>query len=258
MTDNSSPALTAFEALLALREHAMRNPTDSDAVFARFCAENLNVSRSQLFQDILVVLLMGGKPNGYFVEFGAGDGITLSNTYLLEKRLRWNGILAEPARCWHDKLSANRSAAIDRRCVWSRSGERRSFFETSIGEFSTLTEFRERDFNKVARQTGTTYEVETVSLNDLLASHNAPAAIDYMSIDTEGSEWEILQAFDFDKYQVGILTVEHNYCEPDRTQIFDLLAGKGFIRILEPFSKFDDWYVQRSVIQQISTPPANR
>jgi FkbM family methyltransferase len=192
--------------------------------------------------------MLRGKPNGYFVEFGATDGIGLSNTYLLESRLQWKGILAEPARCWHDNLKKNRTAAIDTRCVWNKTGEALTFLETELAELSTLADFRDRDFNKSGRTIGKTYKVNTVSLNDLLLKHNAPADIDYMSVDTEGSEFNILNSFDFKRYQVKIITVEHNFCEPDRKQIFDLLTSKNYERIFEPFSKFDDWYAQKSIL----------
>ena len=48
-----------------------------------------------------------GKKN-FFVEFGATNGITHSNTYMLEKELNWDGILVEPARIWHEELIMNR------------------------------------------------------------------------------------------------------------------------------------------------------
>lgn len=57
------------------------------------------------------------KQNGFFVEFGATNGIDLSNTYLLETEFGWNGILAEPDKYWHTSLIANRTAIIDIRCV---------------------------------------------------------------------------------------------------------------------------------------------
>jgi hypothetical protein len=94
---------------------------------------------------------------------------------------------------------------------------------------------------------GTTYAVETVSLNDLLAEQQAPRQIDYLSIDTEGSEWPILETFDVSKYDINVITVEHNFCEPDRRRIYDRLTQSGFVRVLEPFSKFDDWYVKRTI-----------
>jgi hypothetical protein len=65
-----------------------------------------------------------------------------------------------------------------------------------------------------------------------------------MSIDTEGSEFDILRGFDFHKYDVRVMTVEHNYT-PNRVKIFNLLSEKGFKRVFEEFSGVDDWYVKR-------------
>ena len=242
-----------FAALRAFREHSAHNPDYGPANFVKFCAANFADSSAQLFQDLLVMFLMQGKRNGFFVEFGAGDGINLSNTFLLEKQLQWTGILAEPARCWHESLTRNRSAIVERRCVWSRSGETLDFLEASSAEVSTIAEFRDRDFNREERQGGVTYPVTTISLNDLLAVHKAPPIIDYLSIDTEGSEYPILEAFDFERYRVNILTVEHNFCEPERGNILGLLTGKGYVRILDFLSRFDDWYVLESFLEHAPT-----
>src|SRR3990167_7150651 len=68
---------------------------------------NLRKSKSQHRQDLFVLSQLNFKRNGYFVEFGATNGIDLSNTYLLEKEFGWAGILAEPAKCWHKDLKKN-------------------------------------------------------------------------------------------------------------------------------------------------------
>ena len=60
--------------------------------------QRLYCRERKLRQDILVAVLARFKRNGYFVEFGATDGVYLSNTFLLEQQLGWTGILAEPAR----------------------------------------------------------------------------------------------------------------------------------------------------------------
>ena len=59
--------------------------------------------------------------------------------------------------------------------------------------------------------------------------YNAPKNIDYLSIDTEGSEYEILKTFDFDKYNSKVITCEHNYT-PARNKIYSLLSANGYQR----------------------------
>ena len=87
----------------------------------------LEKSKSQLAQDIFVVANTTHKKNNFFVEFGATDGITISNTYLLEKELNWKGILIEPASIWHKDLEKNRKCIIDKRCIYSETGKTMKF-----------------------------------------------------------------------------------------------------------------------------------
>jgi hypothetical protein len=75
-------------------------------------------SQSQLKQDLFVLSEFQIKKNGFFVEFGATNGIDLSNTYLLEKEFNWIGILCEPAKFWHRSLGENRTSFIEHKCVW--------------------------------------------------------------------------------------------------------------------------------------------
>jgi FkbM family methyltransferase len=246
------PVIACFDGLLGIRDtvrHYLKdNPNDPRGHFANYCAVHAMNSQAQLFQDLLVLFFLRDKRNGFFVEFGASNGRDLSNTFVLETYFGWTGILADPARCWHAALKANRKAKIDTRCVWSRTGAQLDFSETDIAELSTLADLVDKDFNKEARKKSRTYSVQTVSLDDLLKAHDAPREIDYMSIDTEGSELEILRNFKFDDYDIKIMTVEHNFVERDRQEIFKLLTGKGFMRVFEPLSKFDDWYVKRSIL----------
>jgi hypothetical protein len=88
-----------------------------------------------------------------------------------------------------------------------------------------------------------TYNVETISLLDMLDKYNAPSIIDYMSIDTEGSEYEILKAFDFNRYKFKVISCEHNFTSA-RDSIHRLLESKGYERKYEHLSQWDDWYVR--------------
>ena len=198
--------------------------------------------QSQLGQDVFALSLLGPHQRGFFVEFGATNGVALSNSFLLETEFHWSGILCEPAMGWKSHLVKNRTAAIDTRCVFSESGLSLSFSETSIPELSTIDGFGESDESKVSRRSRKTYEVETVSLLDLLREHNAPNHIDFLSVDTEGSEFEILNAFDFSKYSFGAICVEHNYTAT-RAKVRDLLLSKGYRQVYSELSDFDDWFV---------------
>jgi len=202
----------------------------------------LDVSKSQLRQDLLVLITSNFKKNGYFVDFGATDGFNLSNTLLLEKKFNWNGILAEPAKAWHEKLRYNRNSIIDTRAVWKETGETLIFNEVKEYELSTIDEFSNNDLHAEKRSFGSKYVVHSVSLLDLLIDNDAPPIIDYLSIDTEGSELQILSNFDFSKYKFRIITCEHNYTI-NRDAIHDILISNGYKRILESVSDFDDWYI---------------
>ena len=205
----------------------------------------MSQSKAQLFQDILAAGINNFKKSGYFVEFGATDGVSLSNTYLLETILEWRGILAEPAKNWREQLLLNRKCSITTKCVWRKSNEFLDFTEANEGELSSLTEFTQNDMHAQKRQNKKTYTVKTITLMDLLKSHDAPNSIDYLSIDTEGSEFAILQNFNFNEYRFNLITVEHNYTE-QRDNIFDLLIAAGYVRIFEEISYYDDWYIPKS------------
>jgi FkbM family methyltransferase len=206
-------------------------------------------SKSQLNQDLFVLSELGFKRNGFYVEFGACDGLMFSNSFALENEYGWSGILAEPARSFKESLIKNRpKSKLDFRCVWLESNKTITFNEPTEGELSTINEFSDHDYayNSVLsgkRDNGAKYEVETISLIDLLNKHDAPKEIDYLSIDTEGSEFDILNNFDFDAYDIKIITCEHNWT-PYRSKIFNLLQSKGFQRKYEQYSRWDDWYVK--------------
>jgi FkbM family methyltransferase len=208
-----------------------------------FFVRNLKRSKSQYRQDLFVLQQLNLKKNGYFVEFGATNGVDISNTYLLETEFGWNGILAEPARCWHADLLKNRKASIELDCVWKETSSILTFNEVGNPDLSTISAYNSSDFWREDRQTGKTYDVKTISLNDLLRKHKAPRHIDYLSIDTEGSEFEILNSFDFEEYSFSVITCEHNF-SPMREKIHALLSKHGYSRKFESVSKYDDWYVK--------------
>jgi len=204
----------------------------------------LDKSKSQLLQDIFVLTETNFMRGGYFVEIGAANGIDLSNTYLLEKFYSWKGILVEPASTFLEEIQKNRpKASIETLCVWSDSISTLDFNETKSPEYSTIDSFSNKDKHKYNRHKGRVYKVKTISINDLLEKYNSPKIIDYLSIDTEGSEYEILKNLNFEKYIFRVITVEHIYGK-NRQLIHDLMAKNGYSRKFEELSLYEDWYTK--------------
>lgn len=233
----------------ALSSERYKTPSDHESIFIRQCLRNYNVSKAQLFQDVFALHALSWRKSGFFVEFGATNGEDLSNTYLLEKNFAWKGILSEPNPVWHKDLNKSRQCTIDHRCVWSETGSNIMFSYSDVdAEFATAEIFQLSDMHAKIRKDFKIMEVETVSLNDLLYQNQAPSVIDYLSIDTEGSELEILTPFDFKNYHVNVITVEHNFNDSARERIFRLLNANGFTRQFENLSQWDDWYVNSHIV----------
>jgi FkbM family methyltransferase len=176
------------------------------------------------------------------VEIGATDGVNFSNTYLLEKYMEWNGIVVEPSPQYSDVIRKNRRCNIETKCVYRESGQSVEFVEVQGSSLSGITSYNDPMRPELRDAQSTKLLKETISLNDLLDSYEAPNEIDYISIDTEGTELPILQSFDFKKSKVKFFSVEHNF-KAQRDEIYHLMQDNGYQRIHEKYSQWDDWYV---------------
>ena len=197
MLNRFNIGITSYENLQSLKAHRsdINALLELPASKLQEVTALLGKSKSQIKQDLFVLAELDFKRHGFFVEFGATNGIDLSNSYLLESEFEWKGILAEPAKCWHDALIKNRTCSIETNCVWRDSNSILDFNEAASAELSTISTYGASDSHCLSREVGTNYQVGTISLLDLLDKYNAPRQIDYLSIDTEGSEFEILSSF---------------------------------------------------------------
>jgi FkbM family methyltransferase len=199
-----------------------------------------NVYYSQAGQDEAVCKFFHNLTNGYFVEVGAYDGKTHSNTYYLETQLNWKGICIEPNVEQFRKLTKLRKKSICTNCaVFSKDGLKLKF--TSAGRKSGLRGYLDRHKNLVLRNQKNTVLVSTLTLTTILQRARAPRYIHYLSIDTEGSELEVLKGIDFSTYSFGFITLEHNHIEPRRTQMKTFLQAKGYTWFGE--HRVDDYYI---------------
>ena len=193
-------------------------------------------SHSQLEQDLNIIYFFDNLKNGYFVDIGAYDGIRLSNTYILEKEFNWNGICSEPMPVSFNKLIKCRNVDCDNNAVFNKNNLKLKFSVSEMG--SGITEYINHHTHiKKKRQ----ITVNTITINDLLDKYKSPNIIHYLSLDTEGSELEILKILNFEKYKFLYINLEHNFVEPQRTNIKNLLLSNGYLYKGE--NKWDDDYI---------------
>ena len=220
--------------------------------FKEFILKNDNFSNSQIFQDLFTLFIHKEKKGGTFLEFGATDGVTCSNSYTLEKFFNWSGVLAEPSEQWHLSLFNNRpNTKVITECIFTETGKKLNFFVSEeMGELSTIDDFRNSEtlsmpqVTEIRNKKGYNTEVTTISLNDVFENYFNGESIDYMSVDTEGSELLILQKFNFSKFSPKVITVEHNFTKEEQL-LDELLLKNNYIRYFKDFTRFDAWYVLR-------------
>jgi FkbM family methyltransferase len=230
------------------------NKIEEDDFFGlrNFIVGGIGKSYAQLQQDLVAQFIYlqskeldASKLPPYFVEIGANDGIYLSNTYTLERNFGWRGLLSEASPTLIQQLRKNRNnCAIDERAVTRWSDLELPFMTTQNSEYSALkgsSVHREQFRNAVE------VSVISVNLTDLLIEQKTPSVIDFLSIDTEGNEYEILLGLDFGKFTFNFISVESS---KDSDQISQCLASNGYTQILNNISLWDQWWINTNLLEK--------
>jgi FkbM family methyltransferase len=169
---------------------------------------------------------------GIFVDIGAYDGVIGSNTYFFEKELGWTGVCIEPMPEAFDKLKKLRAAVCIQAAV-AKERKKAAFLQIPdyadqlsgiIDSYHPAHLAKIRNCEKAFGIPTKTIEVECYPFNELMAQQGI-THINFLSIDTEGNEYEILESIDWNKYIIDVITVEDNYGDP-RFEAF--LTSKGF------------------------------
>jgi FkbM family methyltransferase len=185
----------------------------------------LKATYSQHKQDLRAIDFFNEKNKLFYLDIGANDGVIISNTYLFEKKYNWDGICSEPLPSQFELLKQNRDAKFDNNAVYSESNLQLEF---SVHRWlSGLTTHIQK--NQIETLNKPKIIVNTITLQDLLKKHNAPKTVHYVSLDTEGSELEILNSVDLNMYKFLYICVEHNYDINKRNGINQLLVKNGYI-----------------------------
>ncbi len=162
--------------------------------------------------------LLSHVQRGVFVEIGGNDGVTLSNTYYFERELDWQGICIEPLPRAYEDLRKNRKCTTVHGAVTDYDGVT-SFLEIS-GPCEMLSGIPDKYDVRHARRvrknlrrhkaTSREITVPCYTLATVLRQHGL-GHVDYLSVDTEGGELEILESIDMKALKIRVVSVENNY-----------------------------------------------
>jgi len=185
---------------------------------------------SHIGQDMWVSEVFGNKKCGYFLDFGAFDGILTSNTYFLEKRLRWNGICVEPNPVYYPMLCRNRECITVNVALWPESRKSLDFIDAH--GLSCFPKYIDHDcWGKTRHDMAKPIKVDTINPTELLDRFSVPKTIDYLSLDVEGAEIEVLTSLDLNSYKIALMTIEHSNNEKKRSELIDHLSYLGYSHI---------------------------
>lgn len=189
---------------------------------------------SQGGQDRWVCEMLNNKRDGYFIDIGACDGKTFSNTFHLEKELGWTGVCVEPAKKQFKKLKKNRDCVCVNKAMYGEDGVVR-FMEYRNNQFrGNITDVK-------YDETGFQYEIGAITFETLIREYEVPDVIDYISLDVEGLEWEILKTFPFDRCISRLWTIEYN---DNRDKIIDLMTKNEYSYMPDRMKEawWEDWF----------------
>jgi FkbM family methyltransferase len=151
-----------------------------------------------------------GKENGVFLDIGANNGITFSNTYFFEKYKNWNGICVEPTPEVFSRLCQNRNSICINACISECTGKAMFKKVDASDMLNYLVDYDNNKHQTRINCAGKLIEVDCLSLNDLFQQYQLKK-IDFCSIDIEVGELEVLKSFDFELYPIDVFTIENIY-----------------------------------------------
>lgn len=180
------------------------------------------------------------KKNLFFLEIGADDGIRFSNCKFFEESLNWNGIAIEARKSAFNNLIKNRKCFCEN-VVLSDIEETTDFLDIKgygLGLSGLIKKYHKNHIKRIQNEIknennkgSEVIKVNTVKLSSILDKYNI-TNIDFLSIDTEGSELSILSTIDFKKYNIDVITIEDNYNDPLLMEFF-LNRNYSFIKQIE-------------------------
>ena len=164
--------------------------------------------------------LFHGKTGGTYIELGANDGLKQSNTAFLEFEKGWSGLLIEPSLDKFNLCKVNRPKST---CEYGACVNSTYSLSTIKGDFdgSLMS-----SVNGVRKNLSAVIEVPAFTLQSLVEKHGL-TKIDFLSLDTEGYEFEILQGLDLSKHRPHYMLIE--IYEKDFINMIKFLTNYNYV-----------------------------
>ncbi len=228
---------TAYKILNLISNKINKKDYSNYKDFYNYCLKEKEASNSQSFQDLFVCWRLENKKKGVFVEFGADDGILNSNTLLLEKKYNWEGLLVEPNPYIQKNLKNNRECDIENLIISNKSYE--------VIKFESRADRQQSEIYKGGSilSNSEIFEIKTITLNNLLEKYKIKQGFEFLSIDVEGNEIEVLEGFNLNYWKPKIVIIEHNFNPFNMKKITKYFEECGYKKELEIFSFNDFWFV---------------
>jgi len=205
-------------------------PVDNvnESVFNPFVDSLVAKSYSQYGEDLVVDALLGCKKKGFYVDVGANDPDCLSNTKRFYLR-GWHGINIEPEPSLYEKLCQVRNRDINLWIGIANEYGVKDFFQSSA---NTLSSFNEELVRKMSQIYGavlsSSVKVPVMPLAEVFSKYVLKRSIDFMSVDVEGADLDVLKSNDWVKYRPYILIVEINI---NGQPIVSFLKDKNYLLV---------------------------
>ena len=182
---------------------------------------------SQSGQDkIIKNSFFRSKKNGYFVEIGAFDGVLGSNCIHFEKSMKWEGIAIEPSKKQFEKLSKNRNCKVLNEAI--SSTEKDVEFIEVVEGLTQMSRINDEDNSaNMTIENDERSKINKIKIKTSTFQNNIPnREIDYLSVDIEGSELEVLKSINFKNYIIKVISVENN--NPEKINFNSFLNENNF------------------------------
>ncbi|GAX13813.1 hypothetical protein FisN_30Lh109 [Fistulifera solaris] len=238
----------------------------------------LKINKSQSGEDFVLLRWFNGLCQGTFIELGALDGIKFSNSYLFEFALQWQGLLVEITPPSFAALQKNRPNNVlvhagvceQRQTIHYYNSTANKTAVPGIVEFAS-PQFRQRWWPDLKADWSNSVEMECIPLQEIIEEHYVPAIkrkqhihnstsrvattttneavhFDFLSLDVEGAEDQVLRSIDFDKVSFGIVLLEaDDYNELKNLAVRVFLESKGYLFLKSEQRSY--WFVHKQFDQ---------